>query len=458
MTRTDHNPSEAVLASFVAEFSLGDAPPSVRARGIQSIRDTIGAMVGGATKEEVVRFAERSASVQPGPASVLGSNLKTSVDRAALVNGTAGTVLELDEGHKYAAGHPAIHVLPAVMAEAEATGGTGRELLEAFVVGYDVAARVGMATIPLKPAYHMHGIWGTVGAAAGVASYRDFDADATAHALRIGANHALHTHLATATEGATVRNTYAGMSNLNGLLAADQADAGFTGLQDGLTRHLGRVSQDGFDDAVCTSELGERWEIERGYFKHHAACRYTHGALDAIESIRSEDGVAPADIESILVETYPTAARLDDPNPSNSLQAKFSIPFAVATAFVQGHTAKSAFEPEAITAEALDLAGRVTVSTAPDLAERVPDARSTWVTVTLTDGRELTREIRHAKGNDENPISEAELETKFRTLVGPVVGEEQAELLWAAVGDLRETAPTEICELATDPDRTSAQK
>jgi 2-methylcitrate dehydratase PrpD len=295
----------------------------------------------------------------------------------------------------------------------------------------------------------MHGVWGTVGAAAAVARYRGFDAETTAHALRIAANHALHTHIDAAIEGATVRNTYAGMSNTNGILAADQAAAGFTGLEDGLRRHLDRLCEEEFDESVATADLGTRWEVTRGYFKHHAACRYTHGALDAVAAIADRATVDPDAVDSVLVETYPVAARLDRTDVSNPLQAKFSVPFAVATALRTGTTDKAAFEPAAITPATTDLARRVRVTSTPEFAARVPDARSTRVTVTLTDGSELTEEVRHAKGDHRNPLTGAELEAKFRSLVEPTLGVDRTANLWAALGDLPETTASDLCRLAT---------
>jgi 2-methylcitrate dehydratase PrpD len=458
--------AERVAAEFAASLDLRDVPEGALDRATLVVADSLGAILGGSTAPYVATFAEQS---RGGPATVLGTDRRAPAARAALATGSAGTVLELDEGHKYSTGHPAMHVLPAVLAVAEAEpsrgdggdggedredgddggdGGRGRHLLASFVAGYEVGARVGVACVPLAPEYHMHGVWGTVGAAAGVARYRGYDAGTTLEAMRIGANHALHTRFDAATEGATVRNTYAGMSAMNGILAADQAAAGFTGLEDGLARHLDRLCAEGFDRGAVADALGERWEIGRGYFKNHAACRYTHGALDALAAIEARASVDPDAVASVLVETYPDAARLTDPRPENDLEAKFSIPFAVATRLLNGNSAKASFADGALTERAYALAERVAVTAAEDLAARVPEARSTRVTVELENGTELVEEVRYPKGDEQNPFTVPELCEKFRSLSAPVVGEDSAERLWEAARGLPGSDPRTLWEAA----------
>lgn len=440
---------ERDAATFAADLQFRDIPPENVEHASLLVADSLGAIIGGVTTPYVAEFAERSCETRDGQASILGTARRTSGDRAALVNGCAGSVLEVDEGHKYAAGHPAMHVLPALFAEAESgIDPTGERFVTALVAGYEVGARVGIACTPLDDDYHMHGVWGTVGAAAAVARLRNFDPETTLAAMRIGANHALHTCFDAALEGATVRNTYMGMSAMNGILAADQAASGFSGLTDGLARHLERTTAEGFDDTAVAAGLGERWEFTRGYFKIHAACRYTHGALDAIDSLESDYDFEPADVTGGRIETYPAAARLTNPRPTNDLEAKFSIPFAVATRLVRGDSDKTAFSESALESRTYELAEAFELAVADDLARRVPEARSTRVTLSLTGGRELTTEIRHPRGGEANRLSRTDLRDKFETLVRPVLGDSTVDL-WTVANDLPETTPTSIVAMAT---------
>lgn len=440
---------ERRLATFAAELTLGDVPDSTIERATLSLADTLGAMVGGGSDDAVTSLATDWVDRTPnsGVATVLGSpGHRTSAYRAAFVNGAAGTVLELDEGHRFAAGHPAVHVLPALLADGEPDFRTGDELVVAFVAGYEVAVRVARMLTPLAPGYHPHGVWGGVGAAAGVARLREYDVETTRTAMQIAAAYGQHTCFDAATEGATVRNGYAGMANLAGLIAVDQAAAGFSGLADGVARHLGRAAAGEPDRTRLMADLGSVWEIERGYFKRHAACRYTHPVLDAVVSLRDE-GLRADDVSSVTVETYPLAAELTTADPRNALQAKFSIPFAVATALRNGTTGKAAFSAAAITPETTALAERVAVQSADEFANRAPDERGARVTVTTTSGEAVTREVRAARGGEHDPYTTSELREKFVELTAQVVGDERALELWEAA---REPAPPRvICALTS---------
>jgi len=436
--------AERELAAFVAELTTDALPERVRDRAGLTVADTIGAVVGGSRDPAVRSLAGAWAESTSGTATVLGTDgSRTAPQLAAFCNGAAGTVLELDEGHRFAAGHPAVHVLPALLADAETGYGDGDAFLCSFVAGYEAAVRAARATNPLADGYHPHGVWGAVGAAAAVARHREFGADRTRTAMAIAANDAQHTLFAAATEGATARNGYAGMSNLAALVAVDQAEAGFTGLERGIERHLGLAAAGDVDRAVLASGLGDRWELSRGYFKIHAACRYTHAVLDAIAKLPAD--VTAADVESVSVGTYPAAARLTETRPHNALQAKFSIPFAVATALLTGETGPAAFGDDALTPEAIALAERVTVTVDDEVAARAPEQRGARVTVETASGT-VERAVRAARGGESDPFSESRLAEKFRSLTTPVIGSGRAADLWESAR--RIDSPRVLCTLA----------
>ncbi|MFB6160292.1 MAG: MmgE/PrpD family protein [Haloferacaceae archaeon] len=437
---------ERALARFAVGVDLRDLPASVRDRVGLVVADTVGAVVGGTRLPEVADLAARLD--EDGDASVLGTGHAAAPGPAALVNGTAGTSLELDEGHRYAGGHPAIHALPAALAAGEAADGEPADWLAGFVAGYEVGTRVARACAPLDPTYHMHGLWGAVGATAAVARTRGLSLDRTAAALRMAPNHALHTRFEAATEGATVRNTYAGTSNLSGHLVATQAEAGFSGLRNATERHLARVVDGPFDADALTADLGERWEVERGYFKRHAACRFTHPALDAVTALAARHDLDPASVAAVRVETYDTAARLTPTRPANPLQAKFSIPFAVATALRRGHTRMEAFDADALDEATFELAERVSVTEHEEFTARAPDRRGARVTV-VADGSEHAETVEQARGGTENPFDEADLREKFDALVAPTLGDEGAATLWRAAREPASTPPRRLGALAT---------
>jgi 2-methylcitrate dehydratase PrpD len=185
-----------------------------------------------------------------------------------------------------------------------------------------------------------------------------------------------------------------------------------------------------------TAELGERFEIARNYFKRHAACRYTHGALDALEGILRQVGepLDPQSIAAIEVDTYVWAAQLDSAEPRNMLAAKFSLPFALATRIVRGAADITAFRDPALRdAATRDLARRAVVREDPALTAKLPGLRPARLRLTLRDGREFAAEALTNKGDTEDPYSQDEVRAKFRSLAEPVFGREHAGKIELAV-------------------------
>jgi 2-methylcitrate dehydratase PrpD len=429
---------------FAAGLRFEDLPAEVVARARLVLLDTIGAIAAGAQEPEMVALTRRVAELHGTggiTTAVIGGRTRLALPVAAFLNGTAGTMLELDEGNQYCRGHPAVHVVPAALAAADRRAASGRALVRALVLGYEIGARIGIAST-LRVTMHPHGTWGTVGAAVAVAALADADAATMRETINVASTLGLATSRRTMLQGGTVRNTYAGVSNQLGLVAVDLVGAGFVGEPDGVATVFGTVAADDFRPGEMTRELGTRWEIARNYFKRHAACRYTHGALDALGAILAETGsVSPEEVAALEVDTYVWAAQLDDPAPRNMLAAKFSLPFALATMIVNGSTGVASFrEPAREDAATRALAARVTVREDPAFTAALPALRPARVTLTLRDGRRVQRAVTTNRGDTEAPYPPDEVEAKFMELAGPVWGADDASALRAAVATI-DTAP-----------------
>jgi 2-methylcitrate dehydratase PrpD len=433
-------PTLAALARFVATTADDAVPASVKDHAALIVADTVGVVLGGSREPELERLragSDRSA----GPATVIGRGFPRAEPWWAIVaNGLAGTTLELDEGNRFARGHPGIHVLPAALAEAERLGRSGDALLTAFVLGYDVAARLGGAA-PVRPGMHMHGVHGTVGAATAVARLREFDVDATARVLGVAAGLTLGTSWRTALGGATVRNAYAGVAGANGWLAADLAVAGITTLPDMLSESFGRVSGMGLDQDRALDGLGARFEVTRNYFKRYACCRYNHPAIEAVEQMLAVAAIPIAGIASIRVATSALGATMSDRDPVGSLGAKFSIPYSLAARFVLGDCGADAFrEPALSDTRVRALALRVEVAEDPALTALLPDKRPARVEVRLADGRVFARQVMTPSGEFDHPYPEALLRDKFVGLAAGDLGAVGAVAAWELarrVGELK---------------------
>ncbi len=409
MTRDDHGITDLVASA--ARLSWSDIPSELRAHSIRVFADTIGVMLAGGLQPEVIALARGDDALPSranGSATVLVPGLpRTSTAEAAFINGAAGTFLELDEACPPAS-HPAIHVLPAALAAAESLRRPGNELMAAFVAGYEVVARLFDAYRMPYPV-HPHGHLGAIGAAVAVARLRR--ADALEPAL-IASSLPILATWDPCLEGATVRNSWAGIAAETGIRANRLASAGFTGsrtaLQTAFGHLVGRLEQ---PEALQRPVDPARLRIEANYFKFHSACAGAHPALDATISL----GPVPfADVDSVLVETPAQNWKLNGQSKSNALSNRFSIPYAVAAAIVHGHTGPAAF----VTDERVTrLAARVQVRAADDLDTPWPPNRMpARVTIVLRD-RTITATIEHPYGHSANPASPEMLRAKFEKIV-----------------------------------------
>jgi len=423
------------ISEFASTLTYDRLPMTVVNRARFVLLDTIGVIVGGAQETEIKALTEKSGSC-PGQASVLGRGCRKDAQSAAFINGTAGTFLELDEGNQFCRGHPAIHVVPAILAFAEENHLSGRDLITCLVVGYEIGARIGIAS-KIRMSMHPHGTWGTVGAASAVGRGAGLDPARMKTLINISSSMGLATSRKTMLEGGTVRNAYAGISNTMGLLALTLESSGITGEKDGIATIYGSVVSESFDPSAMVEELGSRFEISRNYFKLHACCRYNHSALDAIAMISSkfESGRIPADeVAQVTVETYSLAAQLDDPAPCNMLAAKFSIPFAVAAYIVTGDSGVESFRESKVKhPQILSLAQKVTVTQCDELTSMMPKYRSSNVALKMKDGRTYMAQTKLNKGDFEDPYSDSDIENKYFNLVQPVWDPSRSAALHAAV-------------------------
>jgi 2-methylcitrate dehydratase PrpD len=427
-------------ADFAVNITVDQLPRDVMARTKQVLFDCIGAIAAGAQEPEMQRLTARlcRAPALGAAAPVIGTAHRTDAGMAAFLNGTAGTVLEIDEGSQFARGHPGIHVVPAVLAAAEELDSSGADVLLAIALGYEIGARIGIAS-KLKVTMHPHGTWGTVGAALAVAKLHGATFEQMAEVINVSSTLGLSTSRRTMLEGGTVRNSFAGFSNEIGLRTWEMVDAGFVGEADGVGTVYGTVIAEEFRPEAMVTGLGARWEITRNYFKRHAACRYNHGALDALQRLVAKSGgrLKPDDIAYIDVDTYSWAAQLDSDQPRNMLAAKFSLPFSLATMLVNGAASIAAFRDVARRdAQTLALAQRIAVREDRAFTAMLPGLRPARVKITMLDGRVLCAEAFTNKGDTEDPYSAEELKDKFREIAGSVWSDAHCSVILAAVEGL----------------------
>jgi 2-methylcitrate dehydratase PrpD len=400
--------------------------------------DTLGVMIAGAQTREVQDLASQFSEV--GSAPLVGFSRRTSIDAACWVNGFSTCSLELDEGNKYAGGHPAAHTIPAALALGP--GHTGTQWLSSVLAGYEVSARFGRAT-RLGGGVHPHGTWGATGAAAAAARLTNLDVDGIAAAIDAVTGLTLAPNFESAVNGHPVRNLWVGAANVLGVTATRLAGAGVSEVHGTAAGTYGGLIGE-FDEIPLSVPFSTRYEIMHGYFKRHASCAYTHPAADAVLELYEDSRIAMDSIESVRVETFAMAAALNSTEWPTRLAAMFSIPFVVAVTIREGAFAPSATdEGFRSDPEIGRVASVVSVVATAEFDRRLPDRRGARVTVALSDGTERSAEV-------EQPIGDAAHEpfgwTELRAKIVGLIGTDRAMLLEKAVRALERSSFDEFSE------------
>lgn len=409
----------ATVAEFICASRLGDLPADVLERGRWIIADSIGAIAGGMQVPEMKAFvAKHLAKRSPGAASVIGAAVGAEEKDAALLNGTAGTWLEQDEGNLYAKGHPGIQIVPTVLAVSQANRLSGSDALLALIMGYEISARINRAS-KSRLAFHPHGTYGILGAAVAVGKLMGYDAARMRQLLNVSATCGIATSRNSILEGVTVRNIYTGMSGYMGQLAYEMVESGFTGEKDAVAWIFGKIYGEAFNPDAVVEKLGSEFLTARSYFKIHACGRYIHSALDLVEDILAQRGgrIDPASIEKIDFNGYSFVASLGRKEVQTSFDARFSVPFAVASLIYHGKAGLKNFEQPAVVNRTIQaLAHRVDISENSEYTRAFPDKQMCDVTVRLRDGSVLSARGEHTKGEAERPHSAEALREKFLEL------------------------------------------
>jgi 2-methylcitrate dehydratase PrpD len=395
------------LSGLVAEMSrlqIHELEPAERQHIKLVFADTVAAIAAGSGQAENARYASRfSSEPWAGAAMVIGAASRwASAEDAAFANATSGVALELDEGIR-PTGHPAVHVVPAALAMAQSTGAQGDALLDAFVFGYEVAARLYAGFAP-HPQLHPHGSFGAIGAA--VAAARLIEADPVI-AASLAASAPLAPMWPACLDGATVRNTYAGGAASLGVRSAWMAAAGFTASPSAVDVAFGSVL--GHLDQERSDERPGSLRICSNYFKLHSACAHLQSAIDACVELAVVD---PADLLSVRVRVPPVTMRLSEPPRLNPLSIRFSLPYVVTVALLTGRCDENVIVPDA---SYLEIAERVEVEADDRMGARWPEECPARVIVGTTAGVQ-EREVSNHRGHHLNPAAPAELRDKFERL------------------------------------------
>ncbi|MGH2316682.1 MmgE/PrpD family protein [Planococcus sp. SE5232] len=439
------------LARYSLELSYDELPEEVVEFTKLCILDYFGSAIAGSDKSPVQMVSDLVNEMGGFEQAKLVTGGKSSAVHAALVNGAASHVMELDDIHKGSIVHAATVVIPAALAVAEWKKLSGKELITAVVAGYEVCFRIGEAVSPSHYYYwHNTATCGTFGAATAAGKLLGLTEDEMVSALGNAGSQAagLWEFIV---DGAMTKQLHTGKAAMNGTMAALLAKKGFTGpkkILEGDRGFFNAMSEE-HDASRITENLGQEFKILENSFKIHASCRHTHHAVDLLIDVFKEQNPALDEIESVEVDSYQVALTItDDPDPQTEYAAKFSLQFCSALALLNGRASLDDFNGDKLWDEDIrSLVKKVNVHTDPAIDNGYPKQWGAAVSVLLKNGEKISKQTDFPKGDPENAVTSEELLEKFMGMATKLPTEQRQALAESLmdlesaenVGDLMDT-------------------
>lgn len=439
------------LAVFVHETTFSSLPEQVVNQAKFCLLDLIGVAIAGSLQPISLLAREVLGTHAPPPEATLWTaKHKVSAASAAFLNAVQGHAIDMDDGHRYANGHPGVVTIPAALALTESLALDGRELIAAIATGYELFIRLGSAANPdlLQRGFHTTATVGTFAAAAVASKLLKLTVPQIENAFSLAGLQSAGL-LEALSSGEMGKSFQVGRAVQGGVQAAILARKGADGPEKIFEGEKGFFKT--FSGKQCDIEpicrnLGEEFLITEVYFKRHAACRHVHPALDCIADILLEHEIDRAEIESIEVETYSVAQNLTGhlATHGSELAAKFSMPAAIGLLLVFDRTDALAFSKENISDPRVHaLAEKVSIRASAARDAAYPGERGAEVRI-RTQGNTYGRDLKYPKGEPECPLSFEELLEKYETNAGLVYSAEPRSKLQANIMHIEEMQASEI--------------
>ena len=443
--KADHNAPAItqLLAEFVVNHPSRGWNDAVDREAHRTFANWVGCAIGPAQHETMQAALAAVEELSPAPqASILGRSEKVDIANAALLNGISSHTFDFDDTHLKTIIHPAGPVASAVLALGEHIGASGRDMIDALVIGIEVSCRVGNAVYPnhYDRGWHITGSTGMLGSAAACSRLLKLDAARTQMALGIAASQPIGLR---EQFGTMTKPFHPGAAAKAGLMSALMAKHGFTSSKRALEapRGLMQVFSDKTDWSEITENLGETWEIALNTYKPFACGIVIHPSIDGCVQLRDQYKLKPEDVKKVTIKVHSLVLELTGKKtPADGLQSKFSVYHSCAVGLIFGRAGEHEYTDDVVNRpDVLALRAKVEA-----IVDDSIDEASSDLTIETTDGRTLHVFVENAIGSVERPMSDEQLKAKFIDQSAPIIGKEKAEQAWTAsmrfalAGDVKE--------------------
>jgi 2-methylcitrate dehydratase len=435
----------AAMARWAADLDFEDISAQARHEARRYLLDSLGCAFGGYRQEDAQIALEVLGEIGgEGPSTILGCGVRTDPVSASLANALMVRVMDYNDIYwQQDPSHPS-DIIPAAIACGERAGASGKDLTVGIVLGHEFEMRLCEAAFPGIRERGWHHATLTAFAAPIVAGRMlGLPWQQIQHAVGISASRHCTLGAVTAGKLTMMKNTVDPMATQSGVLAALLAEKGYTGPEHVIDGKEGLVHCYGpeWKLDVLTDGLGESWRIERCGMKAFPTEALTHAPISAVLELMEENELEAEQVETVLIRSLARAADiLADPSkydPRSKETADHSLPYVIAAAMAEGQVTPAQFEPEKIMDERIRAQlDKVKVVADPEIEAVFPQLQRVVVTITATDGRELTKQLDYPKGDPRNPLSDAEVAEKFDALAEPVLSSDGRRRLKDAVWNL----------------------
>ncbi len=445
----------AALAAWAVDLRPKDLSGDVLAKAEDCIIDAIAGAIPGRSADGARRVHSIAKSTfREGDSVIWFTPERLHPTGAAFANAASASILDIDDGHRHANGHPGAAVVPTALAVASRPGARGIDVLTNVVAGYEACVRIGMSEN--RKSYHT-GNWSGFGATVAAGRASGLNAEQLTNALAITAYHGPRVADLTLSSdmGANVKESIP-WSVVTGMTAADLAAQGFSGCRDVLDieeRFNPTIALEGLGDGFFPANIGPvSHAILRTYFKRYACCRWVHSAVEALLEIIQTQNISIVDIQSIRVETFLQAANLDNlADPPSLESAQYSVPYCMAVAAVLGESALMPLSADSLHhPQAVALAKKIGVERCEEMDPEFPFKNPARVTV-ATAGGTFVVFIAVPRGEPDRSPDRADLVAKFHTLARGIIPEDRVSNIVNAVDGLRDGMVQPLLDLLSPP-------
>ena len=413
------------LAKFAAELEFNKIPENILNYLKLLFLDGVGCCIHGNTLEWTKTLEEVVTNKEDyNQCSIIGTNKKTTLLNAVLINSTAGHGFESDDIHRESILHPNSIVVPVSINVAEKMGNiNGKKFLTSVVAGYEVATRIGSAagTELLLRGFHPQGTHGTIAAAITAGKLMDFSTDQMVHAIGIAGS--LGAGLMAAQEGAMVKRLHSGRAAQAGVLAAQLSAKNFTGIQNIVEADYGGFlssfsGKNDFNRSI--RNLYKEWECMNTGIKPYASVTSIHTALDCLKNIMEKNNISVKNIKNIKAKiSHPTYVHCAwNYKNHNITSAQMNIYYGLALIALEGELFVNQFSKDKISnPEILNFMKKITAEVDPKIESLGHEFRHmATVELTTNDNKKFNHTEKYRKGSPENPLTKDQITSKFNSL------------------------------------------